>query len=240
MLPDLDEPGSTVARAAERVSGAIAYLIARLAGGHREATHSVAAADLATAVVAVLGTIAIAPHVPASIVPLGICVALCVRAVPPRALRIGRTAAFLAGAVAAWAIAHYVGIGYWIPAAVGIGWITHLAPATRSPPAVSLCCGRSGGASPGRSSRAPARRVRRCSQRRSSSLSSSSRSRRRCGGEDRGALSAASRRLADARRGGALRAALRSAGGRGTHETMRRRRPAEPVPEPGPGRAVFR
>jgi membrane-bound metal-dependent hydrolase YbcI (DUF457 family) len=127
MLPDIDEPGSSVARAAEPVSGAIAYLTARLAGGHREATHSLLAAAAAGGAVAALSLLDIAHHVPASIVPLGVCVALCVRAVPPQPLCIGRTAALLAGAIAAWAIARWVGIGWWVPAAVGIGWAFHVA-----------------------------------------------------------------------------------------------------------------
>ena len=46
---------------------------------------------------------------------------------PPRAPRIGRTAALLAGAIAAWAIARWVGLGWWVPAAVGIGWLVHVA-----------------------------------------------------------------------------------------------------------------
>jgi membrane-bound metal-dependent hydrolase YbcI (DUF457 family) len=127
MAPDVDEPGSSVARAAEPVSGAIAYLTARLAGGHREATHSLLAAAAAGGAVAALGVVSVAPHVPASVVPLGVCVALCARAVPPRALRIGRTAALCAGAIAAWAIARWVGIGWWVPAAVGLGWAIHVA-----------------------------------------------------------------------------------------------------------------
>ena len=127
MAPDIDEPGSSVARAAEPVSGAIAYLTARLAGGHREATHSLLAAAAAGGAVAALGVVSVAPHVPASVVPLGVCVALCARAVPPRALRIGRTAALCAGAIAAWAIARWVGIGWWVPAAVGLGWAIHVA-----------------------------------------------------------------------------------------------------------------
>ena len=126
LLADLDEPHSTVARAAEPVSGAISYLTATLAGGHREATHSVLAAGLAAGGTAALGLVTLAPGVPASVVPLGVTLALAARAVPPRALRVGRLGALVAGAAAAWAITRYVGLGWWVVASVALGWLVHV------------------------------------------------------------------------------------------------------------------
>ena len=126
LAPDIDEPGSTVARSAEPLSGAISWVTAVLAGGHREATHSVLAAGLAAGATAALGLVAIAPHVPASVIVLGITLALAARALPPRALRVGRIAALVAGAAAAWAITRWVGIGWWLPAGVGVGWLVHI------------------------------------------------------------------------------------------------------------------
>ena len=40
LLPDLDEPGSTVSHVLEPVSGAVSYALARVCDGHRKASHS--------------------------------------------------------------------------------------------------------------------------------------------------------------------------------------------------------
>ena len=40
LLPDIDEPGSTVSRRLGPVSEEVAALTNKLAGGHRQATHS--------------------------------------------------------------------------------------------------------------------------------------------------------------------------------------------------------
>ena len=32
----------------------------------------------------------------------------------------------MAGGAAAWAISRYVGVGWWVPAALGLGWLVHL------------------------------------------------------------------------------------------------------------------
>lgn len=126
LLADLDEPGSTVSRSAEPLSGAISYLTATLAGGHREATHSVLAAGLAAGGTAALGLVAIAPGAPCSVIPLGLTIALAARALPPKMLRVGRAMALLVGAAAAWAITRWVGLGWWVVAAVALGWLVHL------------------------------------------------------------------------------------------------------------------
>lgn len=49
LLPDIDEPGSTVARRLGPLSEAVAWVTNRLAGGHRRATHSLVFAALAGA-----------------------------------------------------------------------------------------------------------------------------------------------------------------------------------------------
>ena len=55
ILPDLDEPGSTIARTFGFLTGAFAWIVHRLSGGHRKGTHSLlgpAAASARGAVVA--------------------------------------------------------------------------------------------------------------------------------------------------------------------------------------------
>src|ERR1700751_820066 len=42
ILPDLDEPGSTIARTFGFLTGAFAWIVHRLSGGHRKGTHRLA------------------------------------------------------------------------------------------------------------------------------------------------------------------------------------------------------
>ena len=49
ILPDLDEPGSTIARTFGFLTGAFAWIVHRLSGGHRKGTHSLLGVALLTA-----------------------------------------------------------------------------------------------------------------------------------------------------------------------------------------------
>src|SRR5260370_41948110 len=40
VLPDLDEPGSTIARTFGFLTGAFAWIVHKISGGHRKGTHS--------------------------------------------------------------------------------------------------------------------------------------------------------------------------------------------------------
>ena len=42
VLPDLDEPGSTIARTFGFLTGAFAWMVHKISGGHRKGTHSLA------------------------------------------------------------------------------------------------------------------------------------------------------------------------------------------------------
>ena len=48
VLPDLDEPGSTIARTFGFLTGAFAWIVHRLSGGHRKGTHSLLGVGLMT------------------------------------------------------------------------------------------------------------------------------------------------------------------------------------------------
>ena len=48
ILPDLDEPGSTIARTFGFLTGAFAWIVHRLSGGHRKGTHSLLGVALMT------------------------------------------------------------------------------------------------------------------------------------------------------------------------------------------------
>lgn len=49
VLPDLDEPGSTIARTFGFLTGAFAWIVHKISGGHRKGTHSLAGVALMTA-----------------------------------------------------------------------------------------------------------------------------------------------------------------------------------------------
>jgi membrane-bound metal-dependent hydrolase YbcI (DUF457 family) len=48
VLPDLDEPGSTIARTFGFLTGAFAWIVHRISGGHRKGTHSLLGVGLLT------------------------------------------------------------------------------------------------------------------------------------------------------------------------------------------------
>ena len=50
LLPDLDEPGSTIARSAGWLTGALAWVVHKVARGHRKGTHSLLGAAVFTAI----------------------------------------------------------------------------------------------------------------------------------------------------------------------------------------------
>lgn len=125
LLPDVDEPGSTVARLAGPVSEATAWVTGRVCGGHRQASHSLLAATAAGLATWGLGHLALAPGVPASVVPLGLCLALAARSLLPPGLRAGHLTALVAAAAVTWWMAGHMSLG-WLPLAVAAGWALHL------------------------------------------------------------------------------------------------------------------
>ena len=48
VLPDIDEPGSTIARTFGFMTGAFAWIVHRISGGHRKGTHSLLGVALLT------------------------------------------------------------------------------------------------------------------------------------------------------------------------------------------------
>lgn len=127
LLPDIDEPGSTVAHLLEPVTGLVAHVTKRLAGGHRVGTHSLLAVALAGLGTWALGFITLwHTGVPASVVPLGLSLALAIRGLIPRLFRPGHFVSLALAALVSWWVVDHVGIGYWLPLAVAGGWALHL------------------------------------------------------------------------------------------------------------------
>jgi membrane-bound metal-dependent hydrolase YbcI (DUF457 family) len=122
-LPDIDEPGSTIARSAGFLTGGFAWLVHKVSGGHRKGTHSVlgivvftAAAWAATAASAALaGKIALAGL-------LGLVLAAGLHS-----LRIGgHHGDALALAAAAAVIYWHAGLAL-VPVCVALGTAAHIA-----------------------------------------------------------------------------------------------------------------
>lgn len=125
LLPDLDETGSSVARMAEPLSGIAAWLTGKLAGGHRQATHSLLAAGAAGLAVFLAGRVPLGDGAPLSVVPLAITYAITARALLPVGIRPGHALAVAIGASGAWAVWRYSGIA-WCWWAVTAGVALHL------------------------------------------------------------------------------------------------------------------
>src|SRR6516162_5456275 len=49
VLPDIDEPGSTIARTFGFLTGAFAWIVHKISGGHRKGTHGLPGVALLTA-----------------------------------------------------------------------------------------------------------------------------------------------------------------------------------------------
>jgi len=121
LLPDLDCPGSTVARALGPLSDLLARLVSLIAGGHRNGTHSLLAwLAVSVGITVALGT----KH--GSLVALIVCLLACAlmlrvitgaRATACALLSLGMGVALVAG----------VGLaGRWMPGAVLVGYGSHL------------------------------------------------------------------------------------------------------------------
>jgi len=120
LLPDIDEPGSTVAHLAEPLTGAVAWVTKRLAGGHRCATHSLLGVAVSAVVACGCLEVAVTRGVPAVVILIGLAYAICFRSLLPPLVRPGHLVALVAAGVATWATWRYVGLS-WALWAVPLG-----------------------------------------------------------------------------------------------------------------------
>jgi len=123
-LPDLDEPGSSVARLFGSASEAVSASTNRWCGGHRQASHSLLAAALVGGLVEVLGLLRVR-GVPLGVVPLGLCIALCLRVLLPWGLRPGHVVSLGLAALVFWWAADHLSL-VWLPAWIAAGYALHL------------------------------------------------------------------------------------------------------------------
>jgi len=123
-LPDLDEPGSSVARLFGSISEAVSSATNRWCGGHRQASHSLLAAALVGGLVEVLDLVRF-HGVDLGVVPLGLCVALCLRVLLPWALRPGHILSLALAALVTWWAVDHLSLA-WLPVWVAAGYVLHL------------------------------------------------------------------------------------------------------------------
>lgn len=136
--PDLDHPGSTISRSGGLTTRAVGSVVRMLAGGHRQATHSllfVAAAGSAVQLFVVD---------PGAVVPAAVIVAVLVAVAGPLLAESfgGRASvvAFLAAAAgsAALVLTGRVPVGGWFTVAVAGGMLVHVVGDMLTPDGVPL------------------------------------------------------------------------------------------------------
>ncbi len=134
LLPDIDEPNSTVSRRLGPISAGVSSITNKIAGGHRQATHSIAF------IVGVWFAMHFAgEHAWADVITVGLSLALVLgMLIPGRFARHGLVVGLVAPAVAAWgtwtSTVHHYGPGHqldpvtwpWLAWAAAVGVALHL------------------------------------------------------------------------------------------------------------------
>jgi len=124
VLPDLDEPDSSVARLFGPISRGISSATNRWCGGHRQASHSLVTVAVVGGAVEVLNLVRW-DGVALSVGVVGVCLALCLRVLLPWGFRPGHIVSLaLAGLVTWWAWDHLAWA--WVAAWIAAGYALHL------------------------------------------------------------------------------------------------------------------
>jgi membrane-bound metal-dependent hydrolase YbcI (DUF457 family) len=122
LLPDIDEPHSTVSRKLGPISMVVSAITNKVAGGHRHATHSLLFVGLVG-----FGAWYAVKHSPwAAAIIVACAMLLAARMVFP--LDLGKSfliVVALSGGAAYWAMRSH-DVGYWLPAAAAAGVLLHL------------------------------------------------------------------------------------------------------------------
>jgi hypothetical protein len=126
MLPDLDQPGSTIARMWGPISDVPSGLVGRIARGHRWGTHDLLLAPL---VFGVLATLA-ARSFWSSLLVLAVAIGLALHAlnfVIPGRVENTVVGNLLLSWGGAWLLLAHTPSPLWLPWAVGVGVLAHIA-----------------------------------------------------------------------------------------------------------------
>jgi len=121
LLPDLDEPHSTVSRKMGVLSRAVSEITKKFAGGHRMATHSL----IACAAVFVAMFFA-CRHPLGSAIVVGCAAAVSLKLLVPKGMRYMWGLGLVFPAAIAYGVyaAHYAGV--WLAASAAVGYLFHL------------------------------------------------------------------------------------------------------------------
>jgi hypothetical protein len=126
MLPDLDQPGSTIARMWGPISDVPSGLVGRIARGHRWGTHDLLLSPL---VFGVLATLA-ARSFWSSLLVLAVAIGLALHAlnfVIPGRVENTVVGNLLLSWGGAWLLLAHTPAPLWLPWAVGVGVLAHIA-----------------------------------------------------------------------------------------------------------------
>lgn len=132
LLPDIDEPHSTLSRKLGPVTGAVSVAAKTVSGGHRHGTHSLLFVALATwgayLSLAWNPTVPHLGHVPAAAMTVvAVAMLLVLRIILPLWIgRKGLVALVLVVAAAVFWVAHAKVLRYWLPWSVAAGVAMHL------------------------------------------------------------------------------------------------------------------
>jgi membrane-bound metal-dependent hydrolase YbcI (DUF457 family) len=122
ILPDIDEPGSSVAHEFGIISEGVSYIVKKVAGGHRKLTHSLLGCAIVTLLLALIATGSLA-----SAVLFGVLAAGAWRIVVPWFTGLRRLD-LVVGTGAGLAFDHFHPFsGMLLIAFFCLGWLTHMA-----------------------------------------------------------------------------------------------------------------
>ena len=122
VLPDIDEPDSSVSREFGIVSRGFSEVVNKISGGHRKLTHSLLGLGIVVALLVPVsfGRVACA-------VLFGLLAATAWRLMAPRWLPFRKMLFIFTGAAAGEALYRYHPISdYWFVLFVGVGWLVHM------------------------------------------------------------------------------------------------------------------
>lgn len=123
ILPDLDKPGASPSRALWFVSRQISRLVAYLAGGHRQKTHTL----VLTAAVGFLVWLSEQGRSPwPTVCTIGVLALFTARVLGPRSTRHSVVASVGLAVLFTWLVYRYVPISSWVWWAVVAGYAGHL------------------------------------------------------------------------------------------------------------------
>ena len=126
LLPDLDETHSAVSHTVEPITTGASWLVARVSGGHRKASHSLVAGAMVVGTVEICSLVEIAHRVSLLVPVMGFVLAAALRVMRGHRLGVMEIIGCLGAGVAIdyFLVSHDA---MWPVVAIGMGFVLHLA-----------------------------------------------------------------------------------------------------------------